>query len=62
MLKEVRKIKERHRQIYLYFLMNKGKLPKHVNEKGYISYDTEELKAFHKTHKKGRPPKMKEGE
>lgn len=59
MLKEIRRIRERPRQVYLYFLMNSGKLPKHTNEKGYVCYDPLELKAFHKTHKRGRPAKIK---
>ena len=59
MLKEVRRIKERSKQIAMYFLMNKMNLPKHINERGYICYDTEELKTYKKTTKRGRRPKNK---
>lgn len=62
MLKEIRKIKEKPKRTYIYFLVNENKIPKHINEKGYVCYDTDELKAFKKTHKKGRPPKIKLGE
>ena len=58
MLKEIRKIREKCRQVYLYRLVSNGKLPKHIDEKGYVCYDTEELKTFQKTHRKGRPPKI----
>ena len=59
MLKEIRKIKGRPKQVRFYFLMNTGLLPKHTNESGYVCYDTEEFKAYQKTHKKGRPAKIK---
>lgn len=62
MLKEIRRIREKPKATYIYFLMNKGKIPKHINEKGYVCYDTDELKAFQKTHKRGRPPKQLKGE
>lgn len=58
MLREVRRIRERPKKIYFYFLMNHNKIPKHINEKGYVCYDPEELKLFQKTHKRGRPPKI----
>jgi hypothetical protein len=39
-------------------LANGGKIKKHVNEKGYVCYDTEELKEYHKNAKRGRPAKI----
>lgn len=59
MLKEIRRIRERPKQVYIYYLMNNKELPKHINERGYICYDPEELKIYQKTHKRGRPPKKK---
>lgn len=57
MLKEIRKIKNKSKRVYIYFLTMNGKVPKHINDNGYVCYDPAELDMFHKTHKKGRPPK-----
>lgn len=63
MLKEIRKVKLKTKKKYLYFLLNHNKVPKHINDKGYVCYDTNELEEFRRTHKKGRPPKvLKQGE
>lgn len=63
MLREIRRIKEEGKKKYIYCLLNNGKLPKHINDKGYVCYNPEELKMFQKTHKRGRPPKIiKQGE
>lgn len=59
MLKEVRKIKGKGKAAYIYFLMNSGKIPKHLNEKNIVCYNPDELKAYQKTHKRGRPAKIK---
>lgn len=64
MLREIRKLKKRGKQIYIRTLQYKGKIPTHINESGYVCYDTEELKTFQKNNKRGRPPKIlkKQGE
>lgn len=62
MLKEIRKIEKRSKANYIRFLQYSGKIPAHINEKGYICYDPQELKEFKKTHKRGRPPKIIKGE
>ena len=58
-LKEIRRVQGRPRKVYLYYLMNHGLIPKHVNERGYVCYDPAELRAFKRMHKKGRPAKQK---
>jgi hypothetical protein len=58
MLREIRNIKPRSKQVFIYYLANGGKIKKHVNEKGYVCYDTEELKEYHKNAKRGRPAKI----
>ena len=63
MLKEIRKITSRSRANYIRLLQHRGKIKAHINDKGYMCYDPEELKTFQKTTKKGRPPKiLKQGE
>lgn len=62
MIKEIRRIKEKGKQKYIYHLINEGKLPKHINDKGYVCYEPEELKKFQKNNKRGRPPKIIEKE
>lgn len=59
LLREVRRIREMPKQKYIYFLLNNNKIPKHINSKGYVCYSIEELKNFQKTHRRGRPPKIK---
>lgn len=59
MLKEIRKIRDRSKRVYLYRLLNCGKLPKHINENNRVCYDPQEMKDYQKTHRKGRPPKIK---
>lgn len=63
MLREIRKITPRARANYLRRLQKNGKIGKHINAKGYVCYDSEELSAYRKTAKKGRPAKiLKQGE
>ena len=57
MLREIRKITPRARANYLRRLQKKGKIGKYINSKGYVCYNSEELSAYRKTAKKGRPAK-----
>lgn len=58
MLKEIRKIVKRSKANYIRAMQNKGFITKHINSKGYVCYDPEEIRAYQKTHKRGRPPKL----
>lgn len=58
MLKEIRKIEKRSKQNYIRLLQHRGKIKAHLNAKGYVCYDPEELKTFQKNNKRGRPPKI----
>ena len=44
---------------YIRALQYKGKIKVYFNSKGYVCYDTQELKEFQSNNKKGRPPKIK---
>lgn len=57
MIKEIRKIKNRSLQNYVRKLYDRGYITKIINDKGYICYDTDELKAHKATARVGRPPK-----
>ena len=57
MLKEIRRIKERSKANYIRDLQYKGKIQTYLSDKGYVSYDPEELALWKKTCKKGRPTK-----
>lgn len=59
MIREIRKIKIKAKRNYIRQLQWRGKLPVHINDAGYICYDPEELKAYSKTAKRGRPLKIK---
>ena len=43
MLREIRKITSRAKANYLRRLQKNGKIGKHINSKGYVCYDSEEL-------------------
>lgn len=58
MIKEIRRIESRSKANYIRFLQYRGKIPTHINDKGYVCYDTNELKDFQKNNKRGRPPKI----
>ena len=58
MLREIRKITPRAKANYLRRLQKNGKIGKHINAKGYVCYDSEELSTYRKTAKKGRPAKI----
>lgn len=47
--------KERSKATYIGMLQDAGKLTKHISEKGYVAYDTEEYKKYKATVKRGRP-------
>ena len=57
MLKEVRSITNRSRQIRIYFLLDNGLIPKHISQNGYVAYDPEELIAYEGHQRRGRKPK-----
>lgn len=57
MIKEIRKIKRRGLQNYVRKLYDRGYITKIINDKGYICYDTDELKKYKATARVGRPPK-----
>lgn len=58
MLKEIRKMESVGKANYIRLLQNRGKIGKHISPKGYLCYDTEELKAFQKSNRRGRPAKL----
>lgn len=57
MIREVRKIKSHNKKVVLYRLLALNKIPRHINDKGYLCYDEDELKEYKKTARRGRPPK-----
>ena len=59
MIKEVRKIENRSKSNYIRQLQQQGLLTKHINAKGYVCYDPEELKLLLKSRRVGRPLKIK---
>lgn len=59
MIAEIRKIKSRSRAQYIRSLQYRGLIKVHINDIGYVCYDTEELKSYTKNLKRGRPPKIK---
>lgn len=61
MMKELRKLArtDRAKANYIRALQNRGVLKKHINEKGYVCYDPEELKRHKMTIRWGRPVKIK---
>ena len=58
MIKEIRKL-PMSKGKYIRALQYKGKIKVYFNSKGYVCYDTQELKEFQSNNKKGRPPKIK---
>lgn len=57
MLKEIRKIPSRSKANYIRALQYRSLIETHLNN-GYVAYDTEELKEYQRTHRRGRPPKI----
>lgn len=57
MIKEIRLLKNIAKEKYIRGLQYREKIKTYVNSQGYVCYDTEELKAFQKSNKKGRPIK-----
>jgi hypothetical protein len=62
MLKEIRRIENRSKANYIRLLQYRGKIKQYISSKGYICYDTDELRQVQKTAKRGRPPKILKGE
>lgn len=58
MLREIRKLEKRSKANYIRGLQYRGRIKAHINSKGYVCYDPEELKEFQKNNKRGRPPKI----
>lgn len=60
MLRELRKLAKinRPKAQYIRTLQYEGKIQKIVNGKGYICYESEELKAYQSSAHRGRPPKI----
>lgn len=56
-LKEIRKIKNRSKQVVMYRLVENDKITKYINDKNNVCYDLNEYKEYKKRVKKGRPPK-----
>lgn len=53
MKREIRKIKDKSKRVYIYRLTSLGYISKYVNERtGAAMYDTAEYQAWHKMHKK----------
>ena len=49
--------KDRAKGVYIYRLLNNGKLKKYVNQNGDLCYDLDEFIIRKKSVKRGRPPK-----
>ena len=64
MIRELRKLakSDRAKANYIRALQNRGVIKKMTNEKGYLCYDTEELRNYQTTVRWGRPAKIKKGE
>lgn len=60
MIKELRVLdKTNHsKAVYIRTLIERKKINKYISEKGYVAYDTEELKNYQKNVKIGRPVKI----
>ena len=61
-LKEIRKIQDRSKKVYMHYLVAKGKLKQYVSEKGYVCYDTDEYREYKKNgynELKAEPKKLK---
>ena len=55
MLRQIRRIKNKTRIIRIRQLQTRGLIQRYFNEKGYVCYDTDELKHYDKICKRGRP-------
>lgn len=60
MRKVINKIRKRSKKVYIYKLTSTGAIPYYVNEQGFKEYDTDDLKAYKKTRKLGRPIKQEQ--
>ena len=64
MTKELRKLRRqggegRAKANYIAMLISRGKINAYESAAGYVAYDTDELKNYRKTVRRGRPPKTK---
>lgn len=50
--------KDKSKANYIAMLQDMGKLKKHITEKGYVAYDTEEYKTYKAKVRRGRPLKV----
>lgn len=57
MTREIRRIIDRAKRNYIYFLVSSGRVKKYVNDKGYMCYDPEDVKQYKKHARVGRPIK-----
>jgi len=64
MIKEIRKIAKTNmsKAKYIRSLIDRNLIARHISERGYVCYDTEEYKNYRKTARIGRPIKIKGGE
>lgn len=60
MLREVRKLRSKDKRNRIWNALTRGRITKHINEKGYVCYDSKEFDLYLKTAKKGRPLKILE--
>lgn len=60
MIKELRVLDkvDHSKAVYIRTLIERKRIKKYVSEKGYVAYDTEELKKYQKNVKIGRPIKL----
>lgn len=57
MIAEIRKLKSRSKQQMIYSLQYRHLIETHINDAGYVCYDTDDLKRYKSSVKRGRPPK-----
>lgn len=58
MLKELRKIEKRSKQMHIRNLQYQKLIKKYINEKGYLCYNTDELEEYKSKVHRGRPAKI----
>jgi hypothetical protein len=63
-IKEVRKLAKTNKKKadYVRLLLQRNKIKLIVSDNGFVSYDTEELKQYRKSARRGRPIKARGGE
>lgn len=60
MIREIRRLDkvDHSKANYVRMLQTRGILKRVLSDNGYMAYDTEELKHYQKTARRGRPVKM----